>query len=131
MIGADLLAGTARNPPSNLLKLDARSPTLTTLPWATSKARRCAAFCLIRLATSVANGLAISNYAPIALENKERIEVLKGFGLQSGVSAPGGLVNYVTRRVPLRDAFTTGDAGHRRTRRRQDRQRCSAASVRA
>ena len=49
----------------------------------------------------------MTNYAPIAFENKERIEILKGIaGLQSGVSAPGGLVNYVTK-VPLKEAFTT------------------------
>ena len=53
------------------------------------------------------NGLATSNIAPVALENKERIEVLKGVaGLQSGVSAPGGLVNYVTK-MPMKDAFVT------------------------
>jgi iron complex outermembrane recepter protein len=52
------------------------------------------------------NGLATSNYAPLAFENKERIEILKGIsGLQSGVSAPGGLVNFVTKK-PLREAFT-------------------------
>lgn len=41
-----------------------------------------------------------------AFDNKERIEVLKGTsGLQAGVSAPGGLVNYVVKRPtnqPLR-----------------------------
>jgi iron complex outermembrane receptor protein len=47
----------------------------------------------------------------MALENKERIEVLKGVaGLQSGVSAPGGLVNLVTK-APQRDAFTTVSLG--------------------
>ncbi len=52
------------------------------------------------------NGLANSNYAPIAFENKERIEILKGAaGLQAGVAAPGGLINVVTKQ-PLRDAFT-------------------------
>jgi iron complex outermembrane recepter protein len=52
------------------------------------------------------NGLATSNYAPLAFENKELIEILKGVsGLQSGVSAPGGLVNFVTKK-PLIDAFT-------------------------
>ncbi len=35
----------------------------------------------------------------MALENKESIEILKGLaGLQSGMLAPGGLVNYVTKR---------------------------------
>lgn len=36
-----------------------------------------------------------------AFDNKERIEVLKGTsGLQAGVSAPGGLVNFVVKRPP-------------------------------
>lgn len=35
----------------------------------------------------------------VALENKQRVELLKGLsGLQSGISEPGGLVNYVTKR---------------------------------
>ncbi len=55
------------------------------------------------------DGLQISNHAPLALENKESIEILKGVsGLQSGVSAPGGLVNYVLKRpteTPLREVF--------------------------
>jgi len=55
------------------------------------------------------DGFAISNHAPLALENKEAIEILKGVsGLQSGVSAPGGLVNYVLKRptaTPLREVF--------------------------
>ena len=53
------------------------------------------------------NGLAISSYTLLALENKERIEILKGVaGMQSGVSSPGGLVNFVTK-VPVPDAFNT------------------------
>lgn len=55
------------------------------------------------------DGFAISNHAPVALENKEAVEILKGVsGMQSGVSAPGGLVNYVLKRptaTPLRDVF--------------------------
>lgn len=55
------------------------------------------------------DGFAISNHAPVALENKEAIEILKGVsGMQGGVSAPGGLVNYVLKRptaTPLRDLF--------------------------
>ena len=54
------------------------------------------------------DGMAIPADAPIPLENKERIEVLKGLaGLQAGVAAPGGIVNYVTKRptnAPLRSA---------------------------
>ncbi|MBK6294266.1 MAG: TonB-dependent siderophore receptor [Rhodoferax sp.] len=52
-------------------------------------------------------GLPISAETSIPLENKERIEVLKGTsGIQAGTSAPGGLVNYVVKRPtsqPLRD----------------------------
>lgn len=55
------------------------------------------------------DGLPISNHAPLALENKQSIELLKGVaGIQAGVAAPGGLVNYVLKRPtvePLRDLF--------------------------
>ena len=50
------------------------------------------------------NGIAIPNDTQIPLENKERIEVLKGLsGLQAGVSAPGGIVNYVVKRPTSKD----------------------------
>ncbi|SDF50709.1 MULTISPECIES: TonB-dependent siderophore receptor [unclassified Duganella] len=52
------------------------------------------------------DGMAIAGDTQIPLENKERLEVLKGLsGLQAGVSAPGGIINYVTKRptdTPLR-----------------------------
>ncbi len=45
------------------------------------------------------DGMAVSNHAPAALENRERIELLKGLsGIQAGTSAPGGLVNHVIKR---------------------------------
>jgi iron complex outermembrane recepter protein len=45
------------------------------------------------------DGLPISNHSPLAMENKEGIETLMGVsGMQSGVSAPGGLVNYLLKR---------------------------------
>ncbi len=45
------------------------------------------------------DGHAISGDTQIPLENKESIEVLRGLaGLQMGVAAPGGIVNYVTKR---------------------------------
>lgn len=35
----------------------------------------------------------------MALENKEQVEILKGISaIQSGISTPGGVVNYVTIR---------------------------------
>lgn len=54
------------------------------------------------------DGLPINAETSIALDNKERIEVLKGTsGMQAGTSAPGGLVNFVVKRPtdgPLRRA---------------------------
>jgi iron complex outermembrane receptor protein len=52
------------------------------------------------------DGIAIPADTQIPLENKERIEILEGLaGLQAGVAAPGGIVNYVVKRPtdkPLR-----------------------------
>ena len=46
-------------------------------------------------------GLPISAETIIPMDNKERIELLKGTsGIQAGTSAPGGLVNYVVKRAP-------------------------------
>lgn len=54
------------------------------------------------------DGLPINAETSIPLDNKERVEVLKGTsGLQAGTSAPGGLVNLVVKRptaAPLRQA---------------------------
>jgi iron complex outermembrane recepter protein len=51
-------------------------------------------------------GLPISAETYIPLDNKERVEILKGTsGIQAGTSAPGGLVNYAVKRPtaqPLR-----------------------------
>jgi len=45
------------------------------------------------------NGRTITGEQNVALENKEQVELLKGLsGLQSGVSEPGGLINYKTKR---------------------------------
>ena len=47
------------------------------------------------------DGLPISAETIISMDNKQRIELLKGTsGIQSGTSAPGGLVNYVVKRAP-------------------------------
>jgi iron complex outermembrane receptor protein len=63
------------------------------------------------------DGLIIPADAPIPLENKERLEILKGLaGLQAGISSPGGVVNYVTKRptaAPL--ASTTAGVSERGT----------------
>jgi len=56
------------------------------------------------------DGLAFSGASSVPLENKERIEILKGLsGLQAGVNTPGGIINYVTKRptdTPLRTITT-------------------------
>jgi len=110
VISADLLAGTSTQTLSQALKLDASlADAYNTTGYIESLSVR--GFLLDQFNNFRRNGLTTSNYVPIALENKERIEVLKGVaGLQSGVSAPGGLVNYVTK-TPLRDAFTTATLG--------------------
>jgi len=49
-------------------------------------------------------GLPISAETTIPLDNKERIEILKGTsGIQAGTSAPGGLVNFVVKRPTDKD----------------------------
>ena len=54
------------------------------------------------------DGLPINAETSIPLDNKARIEILKGTsGMQAGTSAPGGLVNYLVKRpldAPLRSA---------------------------
>lgn len=45
------------------------------------------------------DGLLVLAQAPIMLENKEQLEILKGLGgLQAGIASSGGLLNYVTKR---------------------------------
>ncbi len=52
------------------------------------------------------NGLRMINQQVNGLENKERVEILKGpTALQAGFGSPGGLVNYVTKR-PTADSYT-------------------------
>ncbi|KMM85381.1 iron complex outermembrane recepter protein [Pseudomonas taetrolens] len=46
------------------------------------------------------NGRTVTGEQNVGLENKQQVELLKGLsGLQSGVSEPGGVVNYVTKRA--------------------------------
>nr|WP_277606301.1 TonB-dependent siderophore receptor [Acinetobacter sp. NIPH 2699] len=45
------------------------------------------------------NGNLLRGEQNVALENKEQVEILKGISaIQSGMSTPGGVVNYVTKR---------------------------------
>ena len=44
------------------------------------------------------NGLTISGEQDVPLENKQRVEIIKGIaGLESGVASAGGVINYATR----------------------------------
>jgi iron complex outermembrane receptor protein len=54
----------------------------------------------IDLATGLEiNGMTIAGEQDVPLENKERVEFLKGIaGIESGVASAGGLINYVTKR---------------------------------
>ena len=48
------------------------------------------------------NGLPIAGEQDVPLENKERVEFLKGIaGVESGVTTAGGLISYVTKRPAL------------------------------
>jgi iron complex outermembrane receptor protein len=54
----------------------------------------------IDLATGLEiNGMTVAGEQDVPLENKERVEFLKGIaGVESGVASAGGLINYVTKR---------------------------------
>jgi len=55
-------------------------------------------FVLNELLNYQRDGVTVSSHVPIALENKESIEILKGTsGMLQGSSAPGGLLNYVLK----------------------------------
>jgi iron complex outermembrane receptor protein len=60
------------------------------------------------------NGLTIAGEQDVQLENKERVEFLKGIAsIDSGVTTAGGLINYVTKRPALVKAleFSTDHRG--------------------
>ena len=57
----------------------------------------------IDLATGLEiNGMTIAGEQDVPLENKERVEFLKGIaGVESGVASAGGLIDYVTKRPAM------------------------------
>jgi len=61
----------------------------------------------IDLATGLAiNGLTIAGEQDVPLENKERVEIVKGIaGIESGVASAGGLIGYVTKRPAVIQAI--------------------------
>ena len=61
----------------------------------------------IDLATGLGiNGLTIAGEQDVPLENKERVEIVKGIaGVESGVASAGGLIDYVTKPPALVQAM--------------------------
>jgi iron complex outermembrane recepter protein len=61
----------------------------------------------IDLATGLAiNGMTIAGEQDVPLENKDRVEFLKGIaGVESGVASAGGLIDYVTKRPAVVQAL--------------------------
>ena len=61
----------------------------------------------IDLATGLQiNGMTIAGEQDVPLENKERVEFLKGIaGVESGVASGGGLINYVTKQPAAIEAI--------------------------
>jgi iron complex outermembrane receptor protein len=61
----------------------------------------------IDLATGLEiDGMTIAGEQDVPLENKERVEFLKGIaGVESGVASAGGLINYVTKRPAAIEAL--------------------------
>ena len=110
VLSADLIAASGASSLSQAIRLDASlADSYNTTGYVEGLSVR--GFLLDPSNNFLRNGLPISNFAPLALENKERIEILKGVaGLQSGVSAPGGLVNFVTK-TPQADPFTIANIG--------------------
>ena len=84
----------------------------------------------IDLATGLEiNGMTIAGEQDVPLENKERVELLKGIaGVESGVASAGGLIDFITKR-PAADR--SHRPGHRSSRERVRRCGPGAALRRA
>ncbi len=110
VLGADLLTRTGTDGLSRMARLDASlADAYNAIGYLENLNIR--GFELRQNANYRRNGLAYSAFVPMALESLERIEVLKGVsGLQSGVSASGGLVHFVSKR-PLAQAATMIESG--------------------
>ena len=97
-IGSSALADQGAAALSSLTKLDASIADAYNAPgyWSALTVR---GFVLDNRHNYQRDGLPINAETAIALENKERIEVLKGTsGAQAGISSPGGLANLVVKR---------------------------------
>ena len=75
-------------------------------PWATMATTRFADSPLTWPPGSKINGMTIAGEQDVPLENKERVELLKGIaGVESGVASAAGLINYVTKRPATIEAI--------------------------
>jgi len=104
VLGADLLAATGTRTLSAMARLEAGlADSYNAVGYIESLNVR--GFDLRSIGNYRRNGLAWWQTAPVAAESIERFEILKGVsGLQAGVSAPGGLVNIVSKRPLPTDA---------------------------
>jgi iron complex outermembrane receptor protein len=115
IIGAEQINAVGAKRLADVLKLDASTSdaynTIGYWDYATMRG-----FVLDNKFNYRREGLPISAETFIPLENKERVEILKGTsGIQAGTSAPGGLINYAVKRPtaqPLRTIkLEAGSAG--------------------
>jgi iron complex outermembrane recepter protein len=105
VIGAQQIQALGAKRLADVIKLDASTSDAynTTGYWDYASVR---GFVLDNKFNYRREGLPISAETFIPLDNKERVEILKGTsGIQAGTSAPGGLINYAVKRPtaqPLR-----------------------------
>jgi iron complex outermembrane recepter protein len=95
---AEQLANLGLDQLNDITRLDASVGAAYNSPgyWASVQVR---GFSLDPRFNTRRNGLPVSGETALSLDNLERVEVLKGIsGMQAGTSAPGGLVNLVTKR---------------------------------
>lgn len=103
VLGSGLLADAGATSVSSLADLDASISGAYNSPgyWAGLRVR---GYALDVRGNLRRDGLPISGETALLLDNKERVELLKGTsGAQAGTSAPGGLLNLVTKRPRLQD----------------------------
>lgn len=105
VLSTDLMKNHNVKTISDLDKLDASVTSSISNPgWYSSPSIR--GFVLDNTVNFRYNGQMMVNMQATGMENKERVEVLKGLSaLQTGFAGPGGLINYVTKR-PTAGSFT-------------------------
>lgn len=97
VIGADEMLDRGVNSLSSLIRTDPSvGDNYNTFGYI--EAAQIRGFVLDEMLNYQRDGMVVSSHVPIALENKERVEILKGIsGMLAGSSAPGGMINYVLK----------------------------------